>query len=86
MLGKPGEAATEDEMVGWYHQLNGHESEQAPGDGERQGSLQCYSPWGHKASDMIEELNNNRPCHYMIHYVEDILFQRKKILTKCSIL
>ena len=51
MLGKPGEAATEDEMVGWYHQLNGHESEQAPGDGERQGSLTCCSPWGHKKLD-----------------------------------
>ena len=39
---------TEDEMVGWYHQLNGHEFEQAPGDGEGQGSLACCSPWGHK--------------------------------------
>ena len=37
---------TEDEMVGWDHQLNGHEFEQAPGDGEGQGSLVCYSPWG----------------------------------------
>ena len=36
---------TEDEMVGWYHQLNGHEFEQAPGDGEGQGSLACCSPW-----------------------------------------
>ena len=35
---------TEDEMVGWYHQLNGHESEQALGDGEGQGSLACCSP------------------------------------------
>ena len=42
----------EDEMVGRHHRLNGHESEQAPGDGEGQGSLQCYSPWGHKESDM----------------------------------
>ena len=42
---------TEDEMVGW-HQLNGHESEQAPGIGDRQGSLACCSPWGHKESDM----------------------------------
>ena len=39
---------TEDEMVGWHHQLNGHEFEQAPGDGEGQGSLVCCSPWGHK--------------------------------------
>ena len=39
---------TEDEMVGWHHQLNAHEFEQAPGDGEGQGSLVCCSPWGHK--------------------------------------
>ena len=36
---------TEDEMVGWHHQLNGHEFEQALGDGEGQGSLACCSPW-----------------------------------------
>ena len=35
----------EDEMVGWHHQLNGHKFEQAPGDGEGQGSLACCSPW-----------------------------------------
>ena len=34
----------EDEMVGWHHQLNGHEFEQAPGEGEGQGSLACCSP------------------------------------------
>ena len=46
MLGKiEGEKGmTEDEMVGWHHRLNGHEFEQAPGDGERQGSLACWSP------------------------------------------
>ena len=37
---------TEDEMVGWHHQLTGHEFEQALGDGEGQGSLVCCSPWG----------------------------------------
>ena len=42
---------TEDEMVGWYHWLNGHEFEQTPGDGEGQGSLVCCSSWGHKESD-----------------------------------
>ena len=42
---------TEDKMVGWHHQLNGHEFEQAPGDGEGQGSLACCSPWGCKESD-----------------------------------
>ena len=48
---------TEDELAGMHHQLNGHEFEQAPGDGERQGSLACYSPWGHKESDTTEWLN-----------------------------
>ena len=37
---------TEDEMVGWHHELNGHELEQTPGDSEGQGSLGCCSPWG----------------------------------------
>ena len=46
-------------MVGWHHQLNGHESEQTPGDGEGQGSLACCSPWGRKESDMIQQLNNS---------------------------
>ena len=48
---------TEDEMVGWHHQLNGHEFEQASGVGDGQGCLACYSPWGHKESDMTESLN-----------------------------
>ena len=39
---------TEDEMVGWHHQLNGHEFDQTPGDSEGQGSLVCCSPRGHK--------------------------------------
>ena len=38
-------------MVGWHHQLNGHEFEQTPGDGGKQGILLCDSPWGHKESD-----------------------------------
>ena len=45
---------TEDEMVGWHHQLNGHEFEQV---GERQGSLVCCIPGGHKELDMTEQLN-----------------------------
>ena len=44
----------EDEMVGWHHQFNGHEFEQAPGDGEGQGRLKCCSPWGRKESDTTE--------------------------------
>ena len=49
---------TEDEMVGWHHGLNGHESEQVLGDSEGQGSLACCSPWGCKELDMTEQLNN----------------------------
>ena len=45
---------TEDEMVGWHHQLDGHEFEQASGIGDGQGSLSCYSPWDHKELDMTE--------------------------------
>ena len=45
---------TEHKMVGCHHQLNGHEFEQAPGDGEGQGTLVCYSPWDHKELDMTE--------------------------------
>ena len=47
-----------DEMVGWHHRLNGHEFEQAPGDGEGQGSQACCTPWGHKELDMTEQLKN----------------------------
>ena len=50
---------TENEMVGWHHWLSGHDFEQTPGDGEGQGSLACFSPWGHKESDMTWWLNNN---------------------------
>ena len=50
---------TENEMVGWHHQLDGHEFEQAPGDGEGQGGLACCSPWNRKQSDTTEQLNNS---------------------------
>ena len=45
---------TEDVMIGWHHQLDGHEFEQAPGVGVEQGSLACYSAWGCKELDMTE--------------------------------
>ena len=48
---------TEDEMVGWHQPLNGHEFEQALGDGEGQGGLVCCSPWGRKELDTTERLN-----------------------------
>ena len=46
-------------MVGWHHQLDEHESEQAAGVGDGQGSLACCGPWGHKELDTAEQLNNN---------------------------
>ena len=51
---------TEDELVGWHHQLNGHEFEQTLGNSEGQGSLACCSPWGHEELDMAWQLNNNK--------------------------
>ena len=57
--GQEEKGATKDEMVGWHHWLNGHEFEQALGDGEGQGGLACCSPWGHKESDTTEWLSNN---------------------------
>ena len=49
---------TEDEMVGWHHQFNGHELGQTPGDGDGQGSLVCCSPWGCEELDTTWWLNN----------------------------
>ena len=45
---------TEDEMAGWHHQLDGHESELTPGDDDGQGGLVCCDSWGHKESDMTK--------------------------------
>ena len=47
----------EDEMVGWHHQLNGHEFEQAPGVGDGWGGLACHNPWGRTESDTTKELH-----------------------------
>ena len=54
-------------MLGWHHQLNGHEFEQIPGDSKGQGSLVGCSPWGRKESDTIGQLNSNK-------YKQQILF------------
>ena len=47
-------------MVGWHHQLYGHEVEQSPGVSDGQGSLECCSPWDCKESDMISDLTTTR--------------------------
>ena len=48
---------TEDEMVGWYHRLDGYEFEHASGIGDGQGRVACCSPWGRRESDESEQLN-----------------------------
>ena len=57
--GQEEKGAMEDEMVGWHHQLNGHETEQTQGNSEGQGSLVWGSPWGHNESDTTQRLNSN---------------------------
>ena len=51
--GQQEKPVTQDEMVGWHHQLNGHESEQSPGDREGQGSLACCNPWVAKSRTQL---------------------------------
>ena len=65
---------TEDEMVGWHHWLDGHELEQAPGDGEGQRGLACCGPWGHKEWDMTEWPNNNNNLNF---YLKIPLFRKE---------
>ena len=55
--GQEEKGMTEDEMVGWHHQLNGHGFRWTPGVGDGQGGLACCGSWGHKESDMTEWLN-----------------------------
>ena len=52
-------------MVGWHHQLDGHEFEQAPGVDDGQRSLVCCSPWGRKELDTTERLNQTEHINYI---------------------
>ena len=83
---------TEDEMVGWHHQINQHEFEQVLGDNEGQGSLACCSPWGHKESDTTQQLNNNVNKKIIVtskiiadgdcsHEIERLLLLGRKVMT-----
>ena len=56
-LGAGGEGDDRDEMAGWHHWLDGHESEWTPGVGDGQGGLACCDSWGHRELDMTEWLN-----------------------------
>ena len=53
-------------MVGWHHQLDGHDSKQAPGVGDGQGGPACCSPWGHKESDTTGQLKNNNDSNILV--------------------
>ena len=55
--GQEEKGMTENDMAEWHHQLNAHKFEWTPGDGDGQGGLACCSSWGHKESDMTEQLN-----------------------------
>ena len=55
--GQEEKGTTEDEMAGWHHRLDGHESEWTPGVGDGEGGLMCCNSWGHKESDTTERLN-----------------------------
>ena len=76
--GQAEKGATEGEMVGWHHWLNAHEFEQTPGDGEGQGSLVCYSPWGCKELNMTERMNSKPLYYYMQMYSINISVTQKK--------
>ena len=71
--GQEEKGATEDEMVEWHHWLTGHESEQAPGDSEGQGSLACCSSWGHRVGhDLVTEQqpdSNRRSSVLQVHII-----------------
>ena len=63
--GQEEKGATEDEMAGWHHWLNGRESEWTPGVGVGQGGQACCNSWGGKESDMTEWLNNNNKLYLL---------------------
>ena len=73
---------TEDEMVGWYHPFDGHESEWTPGVGDGQGGLACCDSWGRKESDTTERLNwteldGEHKVNVHLAYIPTILFLAK---------
>ena len=74
----------EDEMVGWHHQLDGHEFEYAPGIEDRQGSLVCCSLWGLKELDTIEQLNRTElnPA-YCTNYIHTSLYTNLRLPRSC---
>ena len=79
--------ATENEMVGWHHQINVHEFEQTLGNGEGQGSLACYSPWGLRVGcNLSTEQQQGMFLKWTIRFICNIYVPRQeslKILKPC---
>ena len=73
---------TEDEMVGWHHWLNGHESEQTQGDNEGQGSLACCSPWGRRVEHDYNKYNPLAPHPVSLWYCCSHAFRGNKLTQK----
>ena len=71
---------TEDEMVGWHCQLNGREFVQAPGDGERQGSLECRSPWGHSQTGLSDCTTTTQII--LTKYLKDLYAENHKTFVR----
>ena len=83
--GQEEKGATEDEMVGWHHQLNGHEFDQTPGDGEGQGNLALCGPWGRKELDTTRAVKRRQ--HYHSYYLTRLCnsLQCSKLILKYDI-
>ena len=67
-------------MVGWHHQLKGHEFEKTPGDSEGQGSLACCSLWSLKESNTTEGLKNNNQHKYSNASLQNVVLSKQNIL------
>ena len=77
---------TEDKMVGWHHQLNGHESEKTPGVGDGVGGLVCCSPWGCKELDPTEQLKWIELCYMASQTALSMGFLKQQYWMGCHFL
>ena len=78
--GQEEKGMTEDEIVGWHHQLDGRESEWTPGDGDEQGGLACCDSWGCKELDTIERLDWTESSYFLLQHMS----RRKMKLVKAA--
>ena len=80
--GQEEKGMTENEMVGWHHQCNGHEFEQSSEVSDGHGSLACCSPWGHKELYMTEQLNWTELIKiYLIIYFQSVIVLYRALLS-----